>query len=166
MGGVDLFNRLISLYRINVRSRKWPLRMIFHAVDMAVTNSWLEYKEDCRAMNIPNKDVMDLLAFRSEISKALITVGKTVMSRKRGRPSLDEDEGEMRVRRGRNEVRPASELIYDTVDHIPQHDDKNEPTRCKQKDCGKFRSHWYCHKCKVHLCLTKIRNCFASFHSK
>lgn len=47
MGGVDLYTRLIQFYRIKVKSKKWTLRLIFYAVDMAVTNSWLEYKMVC-----------------------------------------------------------------------------------------------------------------------
>lgn len=47
MGGVDLYTRLIHFYRIKIKSKKWSLRLIFHAVDMAVTNSWLEYKIVC-----------------------------------------------------------------------------------------------------------------------
>ncbi|KAG8312831.1 hypothetical protein J6590_013169 [Homalodisca vitripennis] len=77
---------------------------------------------------------MDLLEFRSDVSRALVTVGKTVKTRKRGRPSLDEEEGDTIVRRGRNEVRPTNEVIYDTVDHLPQHDDKSEPTSYENLD--------------------------------
>jgi len=55
MGGVDKYDQLISYYRIFLKSKKWTLRMIFHAVDMAVTNSWLEYYLDCKNPNIPNK---------------------------------------------------------------------------------------------------------------
>lgn len=166
MGGVDLFNRLISFYRIDVRSRKWTLKMIFHCVDMVVVNSWLEYKRDCEALHISKKHVMDLLAFRLNLANALISAGKTVTSRKRGRPSVDSEDENQRVARGRNESRPISDVKYDTVDHLPKHDDKAEPTRCKHLGCGKFRSHWFCQKCQVHLCLTKNRNCFFNFHQK
>lgn len=38
MGGVDFYNRLIRFYRIKIKSKKWTLRLIFHAVDIAVTN--------------------------------------------------------------------------------------------------------------------------------
>ncbi|KAJ8387597.1 hypothetical protein AAFF_G00152930 [Aldrovandia affinis] len=45
MGGVDLFDQLIALYRTEIRSRKWSLRMITHCFDLTVVNSWLEYQE-------------------------------------------------------------------------------------------------------------------------
>lgn len=164
MGGVDLFNRLISLYRIKIRSKKWTLRLIFHAVDMAVTNSWLEYKMACEALALPKKRILDLLAFRMQLAETLTKVGKT-NDRRRGRPSLDEQPPPPAKRR-QQEHRPLPEVTLDTVDHLPEFDDKEEPTRCKNTNCGKFRSHWFCKKCKVHLCLTSKRNCFSSFHSK
>lgn len=44
MGGVEKVDQLIALYRIFIKSHKWTLRLIFHAIDMACVNSWLEYK--------------------------------------------------------------------------------------------------------------------------
>ncbi|RXM99185.1 PiggyBac transposable element-derived protein 1 [Acipenser ruthenus] len=43
MGGVDKLDQLISLYRIDIWSLKWPLCMITLAFDVAVVSSWLEY---------------------------------------------------------------------------------------------------------------------------
>ena len=63
MGGVDKFDFLISLYRTTIRSRKWTLRMIFHAVDMAVTNSWIEYKLKSQKLGIPNKKTTGFTSF-------------------------------------------------------------------------------------------------------
>lgn len=64
MGGVDLCDRLISLYRIYIRSKKWTLRLIFHAVDLAITNAWIEYKNAAMALGLEKKAIMDLLHFR------------------------------------------------------------------------------------------------------
>lgn len=46
MGGVDLADCLIALYRINIRSKKYYHRLIFHMIDMVIVNSWLLYKRD------------------------------------------------------------------------------------------------------------------------
>ncbi|CAK9827646.1 hypothetical protein ANTRET_LOCUS5324 [Anthophora retusa] len=60
---------------------------------------------------------------------------------------------------------PCAHYNYDNVDHMPQIDNKKEATRCKLPLC-KGRTHFYCDKCRVHLCLVKKRNCFERFHRK
>nr|CAD7575010.1 unnamed protein product [Timema californicum] len=73
---------------IRIRSRKWTLKMIFHAVDLALTNSWLEYRHIAREHKVPTKEILDLLHFRQRVAEALIKTGKPTSSnqRKRGRP--------------------------------------------------------------------------------
>lgn len=160
MGGVDLMNRLIKFYRIDIRSKKWPLKLTFHAVDFAVTNAWLEYRKDCKTLKVPKKNILDLLAFRMQLAKALTTVGKTVGTRKRGHPSID-DENNAQNHRGRNEKGPTKEIKLDAVDHLPVHDDKAEPTRCKMKTVASFD-----HTGNARNALTKTRNCFSLFHNE
>ena len=46
MGGVDLADCLIELYRINIRFKKYYFRLIVHMIDMVIVNSWLLYKRD------------------------------------------------------------------------------------------------------------------------
>lgn len=171
MGGVDLYNRYIALYRITVRSKKWTLRVIFHAIDMAVTNSWLEYKRTAQILKVPKKEQLDLLAFRLQLTEEIIKVGKPVTNKKKGRPSNEKanknpDENMPQTKRSRYEQRPLQSVQTDSVDHLPTHDGKPEPTRCKNSTCGKYRSHFFCHKCKVHLCINQKRNCFYEFHTK
>ncbi|XP_060879135.1 piggyBac transposable element-derived protein 3-like [Metopolophium dirhodum] len=89
MGGVDLHDQLISYYRVFIKSRKWTLRMLFHSFDIATCNSWLEYRNDAEAINLPKKKVMDLLGFKQNLASTLISIESSVVtpSRKRGRPS-------------------------------------------------------------------------------
>ncbi|XP_050065242.1 piggyBac transposable element-derived protein 3-like [Aphis gossypii] len=89
MGGVDKHDQLVSLYRCFIKSKKWTLRMVSHAFEMAVSNSWLEYVNDAKQLKIKKKDTLDLLGFRMRLAKELILLGKTVItpSRKVGRPS-------------------------------------------------------------------------------
>ncbi|CAH2109250.1 unnamed protein product [Euphydryas editha] len=117
MVGVDKTDHLVSLYRIFIRSKKWTLRMIFHALNLALvsTNSWLEYQEDCKICNIPSTDVLDLLHFRQRVAEALIKMGQPISSKKRGRPASGGSSPvnlpiTPKQHRFRNEIRPASEI--------------------------------------------------------
>ncbi|KRK02378.1 uncharacterized protein Dyak_GE28296, isoform C [Drosophila yakuba] len=44
MGGVDLLDYLLGLYRIQLRSRNWYKNIFFHMIDMCVVNSWILYR--------------------------------------------------------------------------------------------------------------------------
>lgn len=154
---------MLSYYRVFIKSKKWTLRMMMHAVDLAVTNSWLEYRGDALKAGIPLKRQMDLLAFRTNISEHLVYVNQTVR-KKRGRPSLEELEEVTTKARKREQVRPSKAVRTDAVDHLPDVDSQKEASRCKEKGC-KGKTHVFCTKCKVHLCLLSYRNCFKSFHT-
>lgn len=52
MGSVDKIDQLIAYYLIFIKLKKWTLRLIFHARDMAACNSWLEYLEDCKKLGV------------------------------------------------------------------------------------------------------------------
>ncbi|XP_041827207.1 piggyBac transposable element-derived protein 3-like [Melanotaenia boesemani] len=137
MGGVDLLDQLVSLYRTEIRSKKWTLRMITHAFDLAVVNSWLEYRLDSKRANNPTKDILDLLHFKMNVAQCLVRVQKTVAS-KRGRPSMSPDPQNAPHRpphRPVQDSRPLPEVQYDMVDHMPNYDEKKEATRCKMPDC-------------------------------
>ena len=46
IGGVDLVDSLLALYRIPVRSKKYYHRLLWHMVDCAVVQAWLIYHQD------------------------------------------------------------------------------------------------------------------------
>lgn len=76
MGGIDKQDMLISLYRTEIKSKKWTLRLITHEFDIAVTNSWLEYRLDANNLGIPYKNQLDLLAFKEKLDEDLIVFRK------------------------------------------------------------------------------------------
>lgn len=115
MGGIYNTDALIAFYKTKSRCRKWTVRRIFHAVDMAITNSWLKYKRDMHALGISQKDVMDLLHFRKKIGESLVKDA---------------------AKRQNNEVRPLSEVQYDNIGHFPEHQELPLPLRCKNPGCG------------------------------
>lgn len=165
MGGVDLLDQLISYYRVFIQSRKWPLRITTHFLDFAICSSWLEYKRDCESRNEPKKNVKDLLDFRLEVGNCLILAGSTVNIKKRGRPSSSMENVKIPTTKCKSETRPFEDVRFDDIGHMPAHDQKSEPTRCKLLNC-KGRTFFLCKKCKVHLCINKVRNCFEEFHTK
>jgi hypothetical protein len=44
MGGMDLLDSLLGLYRIHIRSKKWYHRLFFHMLDVIISNAWLLYR--------------------------------------------------------------------------------------------------------------------------
>jgi Transposase IS4 len=167
MGGVDKLDQLVSLYRTFIKSRKWTLRMVTHAIDLAVVNSWLEYRCTAEQLGLRKKDVLDLLHFRLEVAECLVRKNKPVhLPKKHGRPSCSEPSTptvEPPTKKCQSERRPPAEVLQDGRDHMPQYDVKKEASRCKRQCCyGK--THIYCDKCQVHYCFVPGRNCFAIAH--
>ncbi|KAM7298436.1 piggyBac transposable element-derived protein 2-like [Ixodes scapularis] len=162
MGGVDKVDFLVALYRTTIRSRKWTLRMIFHFMNLAVVNAWLEYRKDAdRQLILPSKQ-LDLLDFTLGVIEALAAAESKPVARKRGRPSDSPLQPSKQPRFAEN--RPVQDVRFDQMGHWPVHEDSRE-RRCKMERCtGKTRV--MCDKCKVYLCLSKSRNCFKVFHMR
>lgn len=164
MGGVDKLDQLISCYRIHIKSKKWTLRMLFHAIDLSAVNSWLEYQKTSAALGVSKKKILDLLHFKMRLASDLCTVG-LAKNRQKGRPLSSPIVQNKKICQRVVEVRPHPEIVNDCIDHMPKFDDKREATRCKNYGCS-GKTHIYCIKCAVHLCFTRGRNCFFNFHVK
>ncbi|KAG8234566.1 hypothetical protein J437_LFUL015357 [Ladona fulva] len=163
MGGVDLMDQMISMYRIFIKSRKWTLQMIMHAMDMALVNSWFEYRNYLNQKNFPDTKIIDLLEFKMNVAECLVRC-KARIGIKRGIPSNEVFEEKNR-RTSQIERRPLKEVRLDGVDHLPIVDKRKDGGCCKYGKC-KGKSKFLCMKCNIHLCLNKERNCFLSFHTK
>jgi hypothetical protein len=172
MGGVDKLDFLITLYRTFIRSRKWTLRMFTHAVDMACTNSWLEYKAKAALLNIPKRDVLDLLGFRGYVAEGLIKAN-IMQGKKQGRPLSHRSSNPASSpttptpsnSRTRTEVRPIRKVRFDQIGHFLKFDNKPFAPRCKNIPC-KGQTRVICIKCNVQLCLNKSKNCFLNYNVK
>lgn len=163
MGGVDLLDSMLGLYRIHLRSKKWYKRIFFHMLDMCIVNAWLL----CRRKH--KNEYMSLFIFKQAVSEHLCKSGKTIC-RKRGRPSnaagnhsrdgtplgfagrnspASSNPGTptqpKKVRkRGRPQDMPLASVRSDHVDHMPEWQKKRQICQvCEKKTFTK------CRKCSV-----------------
>lgn len=161
MGGVDLIDMLVELYRTDIKSRKWYIRIVLWCISISVTNSWLLYRRHCNQRKC--KPSYTLLQFQSHIAFALTESGK-ITQKKRGRPSTEKMSPQPASKLPRQVAKkiPVSDIRYDGIDHIPDMLEKRG--RCKV--CIQSATQMYCSKCNVYLRLTVKKKCFQTFHKK
>ena len=165
MGGVDLIDMLLSLYRINVKSNKYYMKIIFHLIDLSVVNAWLLYRRHCSQINIPKKSMMSLLTFRLNVAEALLKSIPLPPSVKPGRPSLKlslvKNSASTSPRAAPSPLPPKT-VRFDKYDHWPEQIDKG---RCRNAGCNGY-TRISCSKCNVRLCLNDKNNCFKDYHNE
>lgn len=140
MYGLEKFQKKLSSYRTVIKSKKWTLQLIINAFNLAATNAWLQYNKDAEDLSIPKKKRLSCTEFRFKLCSELI--------------------GDLDSRIVPDHVR------YDQMNHFPSRDNARNGTKCKNPTCsGNRRTHFYCKKCNVHLCLRRQSNCFREFHT-
>ncbi|KAK2708745.1 piggyBac transposable element-derived protein 3-like [Artemia franciscana] len=155
MGGVDLADMLLELYRINFKSRsKWYMRIFFFLFDLSVVNGWLLYRRCLAAGQKP----MNLLQFKTDVARALLS-GAFLATPKRGRPLSDADTNSQKKRN--YTCRPPDSTRLDGQGHFPAWIESKQ--RCRV--CVQAHSKVKCVKCEVSLCFTPNRNCFPTYHT-
>jgi len=84
VGGVDLLDALIGLYRSHIRSKKWYHGIFFHLLDLTIVNAWLLYRRSG-----DDGKLMSLHDFKAFVAEGLVSVGKDT--------SLTAEKGKNRV---------------------------------------------------------------------
>ena len=76
MGGIDKSDMLVHLCRTPVKSKRWYMRMFAYAIDISLTNAWLIYWLDCKALGdengMPLKDFR-IKVFRDASAQKMVT---------------------------------------------------------------------------------------------
>ncbi|KAK3931900.1 PiggyBac transposable element-derived protein 3 [Frankliniella fusca] len=158
MGGVDLSDMYMTMYKIPTRAKRYYFPFIGYCFELALTNRWLQYRRDSQLLEMKKKDIIpDSKKFRLLVREELRTLllrchGHTVQ------PSLDKPLTKKKIKRPMV-CRPNDSLRTDGYGHLPEHCDKG---RCRY--CTKGTSRVKCSKCQAVLCLNLDRNCFAHFH--
>lgn len=156
MGGVDLLDSMLGYYRIMIRSKKWYLRIFFHFIDMICVDAWLLWRRT------KTQEYLPLSEFKLGIAEVLTRSNSTNTNKKRGRPSnILQSQLDLKKKKYPFAQIPAQEIRQDNQNHLPKWTDRQ---RCKYPECS-LKTHTFCEKCQVHLCINKDRNCFYSFHT-
>ncbi|XP_061581381.1 uncharacterized protein LOC133447017 isoform X2 [Cololabis saira] len=152
-----LSDRMMSYYRMSVRTKKWTIRMLMHFMDLALANSWLLYRRDQQEHGTPRKAIMTFLEFRMDVAQVFLNKCDVTHA---------EEESACYPQPGqRSRVNPVPHISVRTTSaaHLPEVANLKNPMRCRQKGCpGKCRVR--CKTCNVFLCLQKGRNCYEAFH--
>lgn len=163
MGGVDVADQSMEYYRIFIKTKKWTVKAVFHMVDMAICNSWREYREDAEKSQMQKKDIKDLFKFKLEIGEALARSTDIALPL-----PLPEDNLALPIYPPVKKYRPTNppvDIRCDRYDHWPESVDLTTPRMCREKECSS-RTRTKCIKCNVFLCIAKGKSCFKSYHTK
>ncbi|KAK6172618.1 hypothetical protein SNE40_016236 [Patella caerulea] len=160
MGGVDLLDMMCSLYKRQIKGKRWYMYIFYHTLTIAMVNAWFLYKRDCVINGV--RKPMPLKLFQSSVAEVFLKKDRPVSARV-GRP-LSMLQSPPATKKGHYTPAPPTEVRLDKVDHFPvAHQKRN---RCRH--CGNGYTQWKCRKCDVFLCLTpgaQPRNCFLTYHS-
>ncbi|KAJ8344740.1 hypothetical protein SKAU_G00289330 [Synaphobranchus kaupii] len=154
MGGIDLLDSFTAKYKFHIRSMRWYLTILWHTIILGVVNAWLQYKRDCKTLQIPEKEVMNRRHFQAQLATSLIQTN----TMKRGRPSMDESRA---PRAAMARSAPPPDVRRDNVGHLPMKVEKRG--RCVH--CKDGYTTTACIECDVRLCFNDHNNCFHQFHT-
>lgn len=123
MEGIGLLTQSLNYYRTSIKSKEWPLRIKLGTSNLAVVQTFREYKVDNDLLEIPNN-----LGIRYKPPQS-----------KRGRPSSSSHLPKI-VRRRPRKVRPATKIGRDVVIHVAtQANSLGRPCKilnCKHLECN------------------------------
>lgn len=157
MGGVDLIDSIMGCYKIQLRSKRWQVRMFYHLLDLSMANAWLLYKRIHKVKGLQDKH-LNSADFRLEVATTLCKLG--VPSNMKNRRSI-ENEIQAKRHKGPAQHVPPVAIRQDQTGHWPVWTEKR--IRCKYPKCSGV-SQTMCEKCGVALCYNKHNNCFRLFH--
>ena len=151
---------LASLYRIDRKSNKYYLRIVYYLISVCVNNAWILHKE-----NRPEKQFI-LRDFIKEVSFSLMKPNEPVkqfnFQKKINDSSANDDVATVTKSLPAMNLEPPTETRFDSFDHWSDFvKTNNERKTCRV--CKKGTT-IFCRKCGVFLCHVRERNCFYKYH--
>ena len=149
MGGDNLNDMLISLYQVDIQTRKqWYLKIIMHPIIISNVNGWLLHIRYMKQLANPNKNQLTLLQFTKGVAGALLLAGKAPIKAP-GRPKKRSLLPMPTVGKKLMVAKPIADVRYDGTHHWSDFEKKSN-------NCG---------KCPMHFLFQKDWNCFKQFHN-
>lgn len=167
MGGVDLSDMLVALYRTDMGTKRFYMRVFYYFLDVSVVNSWLLYRKHCSKLGLAKNRVKKLVQFRSEIAQVLLLQTNYALLPRRGRPtaspasSVSSSTSRTPVRRPRA-LPPPLDIVRQHGGHLPEH--TSQRRRCFHCKDRNSTSRIICIQCKQAFCITRKKQCFRDFH--
>ncbi|KAJ4935696.1 hypothetical protein JOQ06_017225 [Pogonophryne albipinna] len=165
MGGIDKNDMLVHLYRTPMKSKRWYMRMFAYTIDVSLTNAWIMYRRDHKALGVNG---VPLKSFRIQVFRAASNQWPVKSSSRRSSSSLVESVtvADPQPVRGHRSHTPNVAVRFDpSLFHAPVHANRLTCKYCSRKG-NIVRSNVVCRVCMVHLCMNAERNCFVSYHEE
>ncbi|XP_068424540.1 piggyBac transposable element-derived protein 1-like isoform X2 [Clinocottus analis] len=166
MRGLDKRDMLVHRYSTPMKSRRWYMRLFAYCIDVSLTNAWLMYRRDCKALGVKSQS---LKGFRFSVFRAAGSPSPVTSSS--GKSSLASDsltstaDIPKPVRGHRRHTPNDAERFNLSLFHAPVYANRQTCKYCSRKG-NIIRSNMVCRVCKVHLCINSERNCFINYHEQ
>ncbi|KAJ8890862.1 hypothetical protein PR048_010371 [Dryococelus australis] len=150
MGGVDVADMLIALYRTHFKAKKLYLTIFGHLLNLCVIHAWLLNRREAALMKEKYND--GLKTIQVNVAEMLLQKDRLALA---GAPT---SVNEKLVKRP-SAPRPVMEVRLDKYDLSPICAEKAQCRHYKDR-----QSRIKCMKCNMTLCLISVRNCFYESH--
>lgn len=140
MGGVDLTDRMLSICPSRNRTKKWTIRVISHFFDLAVVNSWLQYRQQKLFSGKKLSEIEQLREFKLNLGCKWIEDNDESSDGESDPNELDELLPQHKKRKITIVPLPSLQRRQQKAAHLPDYGPKQ--ARCRNSGCDKKKKNY------------------------